>query len=97
MNREEIESTLTVLETETKIKAWVFQVNKKFYQVVEYGGVYRVPDATSIWECSKRGKRNSTDPVFTIPSKNYKKCLDLFLDKLEEAEILEQLQKESKE
>lgn len=87
MNREEILSTLVPFETETKVKVWLFEVDKNFYQVLEYGGVYRVPPTTAIWEANKRGKRLSTKELFKIDGKNITKCINLFLDKLEEEAI----------
>ncbi len=95
MNREEITSTITPLETETKVKAWIFQIEKKFYHVAEYGGVYRVPERTSIWESNKKGKRLTQAPIFDIGKKDYKRCVDEFLTVLEEKQIEEELQKES--
>jgi hypothetical protein len=86
MNREEILESLERFETETGLKAWSFQIEKKFYQVAEYGGVYRVPTRTSIWETNKRGKRLG-DYVFTMDGQDRIKCINLYLDKLEEAEI----------
>jgi hypothetical protein len=95
MNREEILETLERFETETKLKAWSFRIDKKFYQVAEYGGVYRVPVATSIWETNKRGKRLG-EKIFTISKQDHIECIKLFLDKLEEAKIEEELKAESK-
>jgi hypothetical protein len=95
MNREAIFETLERFETETGLKAWSFQIDKKFYQVAEYGGVYRVPLMTSIWETNKRGKRLG-DKIFSISRHDYSECIELFLDKLEEAKIEEELKAESK-
>ena len=96
MNREEILLTVEKLETETKLKAWLFQIDKKFYQVAEYGGVYRVPSTTSIWETNKRGKRLSNDPIFKINGQNHEKCIDSYITSLEEKQIEEDLLKETK-
>jgi hypothetical protein len=96
MNREEILLTVEKLETETKLKAWLFQIEKKFYQVAEYGGVYRVPSTTSIWETNKRGKRLSDRPIFKIDGQNREKCINLYITSLEEKQIEEDLLKEAK-
>jgi len=93
MNREKILETLEKFETETNIKAWSFRIENEFYQVAEYGGVYRVPLTTSIWKTNKRGKRLG-QVIFSISEKNYIKCVDLFLNKLEESKIEEELKKE---
>lgn len=95
MNREEILLTLEKMETETKLRAWSFQIDKKFYQVAEYGGVYRVPATTSIWETNKRGKRLTSEPIFRIDGQNYTKCVNQYLDVLEEKEIEASIAKES--
>jgi hypothetical protein len=85
MNKEEILSTVAEIVTETKVKAWMFQVEKNYYQVLEYGGVYRVPPSTGIWECNKRGKRGAGKPIFSIDGKNIERCIDEFLDSIIEA------------
>lgn len=95
MNREAIFETLERFETETGLKAWSFQIDKKFYQVAEYGGVYRVPPTTAIWETNKRGKRLG-EKIFSISKQDRIECIELFLDKLEEAKIEEELKAESK-
>jgi hypothetical protein len=95
MNREEIIATIIPLETETKVKAWIFQIEKKFYHVAEYGGVYRVPETSAIWESNKKGKRLTQAPLFEINKKDHKRCVNEFLTILEEKQIEEELQKES--
>lgn len=82
MNREEILATIQPLETETKVKSWMFQVENKFYHVSEYGGVYRVLPGTGIWEANKKGKRTSADSIFKISGMNYMKCINEFLNSL---------------
>jgi hypothetical protein len=95
MNKEEILQTLEKMETETKLKVWLFQIEKKFYQVAEYGGVYRVPSTTAIWEANKRGKRLSDGPIFKIDGQNHLKCVNQYLDVLEEKEIEASIAKET--
>jgi hypothetical protein len=95
MNKEEILESLVPMETETKLKAWTFQADSKFYQVVSYGGVYRVPPTSGIWECNKKGKRISEKPIFKIENKNHLLCLGQFLDTLIEKEIEKELEKDS--
>ena len=82
MTREEILSTVNHFEVETKVKAWTFQIDKKFYQVVEFGGVYRVPPGTSIWETNKKGKRLSNEAIFTINGNKYLECINQFIDSM---------------
>ena len=95
MNREEILESLAKFETDTKINAWSFQIEQKFYQVVEYGGVHRVPERTSIWKTNRRGRRLG-DYVFTIRGKNKIKCINLYLDHLEESEIEKEISEQIK-
>lgn len=83
MNHEEILATLQPFETETKLSAWSFQVEKKFYQVIEYGGVFKLLPKTSVWETNKRGKRLSPTPLFTIDGKKHEECVKQFLTKIE--------------
>lgn len=82
MTRDEILATLQRIEVETKIAVWLFQIDKKYYQVVEYGGVFRVPDATSVWETNKRGKRLSSTELITINGKKHVECVEKFMTQL---------------
>jgi hypothetical protein len=49
---------------------------------------------TSIWETNKRGKRLG-DYVFTMEGQDRIKCINLYLDKLEEAEIEKEINSSS--
>lgn len=86
MNREKVWESVQKLEVETKLSAWIFKVDDHFYQVCEYGGIYGMPEQTSIWPCTRRGKRLIPDSIFSTPRKNYKVCIEAFLDFLEEPE-----------
>ena len=96
INREEILETLVPMETETKLKAWLFQIEKKFYHVAEYGGVYRVPPTTSIWECNKRGKRLTEKPLHKIDRQDRLTCINQFFDILDEKEMEKEIENETK-
>ena len=82
MNKEEIVASMQEIPTETSVKAWVAQVDGKWYQISTFGGRYRIPDTTAIWQCSKRGKRMTDKDIFRINGKDPAKCLGLFIDKL---------------
>ena len=86
MDREKILSTVRELPVETKIKAWTFQVDKKYYQMAECGGNYGIVDHTSVWECNKRGKRISSSPLFTTSGKDHMRCFHEYIDILEKQE-----------
>jgi len=75
--------TLKDVPTETKIKAWVFEYDKKFYHVCSYTA-FRMGDKVSIWESNKRGKRLTQKPLFTYDGSDHIKAMTFFLDSLEE-------------
>lgn len=90
MNREQILSTVQALPVETRVKAWVFQIenseNKKlvtYYQVVETYGGYGILPQTLIWACNKRGKRLTVDPIFKRNGPNHLAGINEYLDILE--------------
>ena len=83
MNREEIVSSMQEIPTETTVKSWVVQVDGKWYHISTFGGRYRIPEATGIWDSNKRGKRLTEKEIFRINGKDPVKCLNLFLDKME--------------
>lgn len=83
MNREEIISSMQEIPTETTVKVWVVQVEGKWYHISTFGGRYRIPEATGIWDSNKRGKRLTEKELFGIRGKDPVKCLNLFLDKIE--------------
>jgi hypothetical protein len=82
MERETIIGTVQELPTDTQVKAWVFECEKKFYHVAAYSR-FRMGDLTSIWESNKKGKRLTTDPIFSTNGKDHIKCINSFIDKLE--------------
>lgn len=82
MNKTKVLETLQPMESETKVKAWTFQIDGKFYQLATYSA-YRVGDNTAIWECNKRGKRLSTEPVFKIIGTDHMKCFNQYLEILD--------------
>ena len=82
MDREKVLETVNELPTETKVKAWVFEVEKKFYHIATYTR-FRRGEQSSIWESNKRGKRLSQDPIFSVETKDHIRCINEFLDKIE--------------
>ena len=85
MNREQIIESITELPSETRVKAWLFQVDKKFYHVATYDA-YRQGTKTSIWESNKKGKRISPTHIYSIITSDHVKCINQFLDTLSEPE-----------
>ena len=71
---------------ETRVKAWMFQIEKKFYQVIETNGGYGIPAQTCIYDCNKRGKRSVQKAVFIRNGANHLSGINEFIDKLEESE-----------
>ena len=86
MTREDIMASLQVFPTETKLKAWIMQIDTKFYHIAEFGAVYRVPSQTAIWEANKKGKRQTEKPFLSINGQDHKKLIGMFLDSIEAAE-----------
>ena len=99
MERETIIETLQELPSETQVKAWMFEADKKFYHIASYS-LFRRGDRTSVWEANKKGKRKATDPIFSIDRKDHLECLNSFIDKLEAdasaKELLEKADKQNK-
>jgi len=81
MNKEKIIDEICEIPTETRVKAYLMTIDGKFFHVAEYSG-YKVGDNTSVWNADKKGKRVNPEPIFTIASKNWKKCVEKFLDTL---------------
>lgn len=81
MNREEIIKSIQELPSDTAVKAWVFQADKKFYHVATYSA-FRVGNKTSIWESNKKGKRATPSPIFTLNTNDHIKCINAYLDTL---------------
>lgn len=96
MTKEEILASIQIFPNETKLKAWTFQVDNKCYHVAEFGGVYKVPVQTSLWEANKKGKRLTEKPLISIFAHDHKKCINIFLESLEEAKIEAEIEAESK-
>jgi hypothetical protein len=82
MDREKVLETVQPLPSETAVKAWVFEVDKKFYHVATYTR-FRRGEQSSIWDSNKRGKRVSSDPIFSVETKDHLRCVNEFLDTLE--------------
>jgi hypothetical protein len=81
MDKEKIIQEIVELPTETRVKAYLMEVNGSFFQIAEYSG-YKVGDKTSVWKADKKGKRTDDNPVFTITTKNWKRCVEQFLEKM---------------
>lgn len=86
MDKGKIMEEIVELPSETRVKAYLMEVGGNFFHVAEYSG-YKVGDKTSVWKSDKKGKRTIENPVFTINSKNWKKCAEQFLEKLESEEL----------
>jgi hypothetical protein len=82
IDREKTIGSVQELPTETKVKAWVFEIDKKFYHLACYTR-FRMPEACSIWESTKKGKRSTEMPIFTLNGKDHLKCVEAFMDKLD--------------
>jgi hypothetical protein len=82
IDRETVISSIQELPSETKVKAWVFEIDKKFYHIARYTR-FRMPEACSIWESTKKGKRNGENPIFTLNGADHVKCINEFMDKID--------------
>ena len=85
MDKEKVLQTLQELPTETKVKAWVFNVEKDYYHMASYS-VFRLGDKISIWKSNKKGKRTSEQPIFSVNGKNHLNCLEQFIETLKDSE-----------
>jgi len=81
MNISEVLETIKVVPTSTKLRAWVFEIDKSYYHVAECTG-YGIPDQTFIWTSSRNGKRTSKQPIFTTPQMDHKKCITKYFESL---------------
>jgi len=81
MNISEVLATIKVVPTSTRLKAWVFEIDKLYYHVAEYSG-HGIPDCSSIWTSSKNGKRTSTQPIFTTQGMDHKKCITKYIESI---------------
>ena len=80
-------ASIAEFPSETKVKAWTFTMDKKIFTIATYT-VWKGGDFTAIWECTKRGKRLSKEPLYFMNGIHpAEKCLNLYLDSLELAEI----------
>ena len=89
IDREKVFETIKEIPVKTRIKAWVVQINKKFYHVAEFGGMAQVNPQTGIWESNKNGKRTNPVDIFRTEKKDYIKCINAFIDKLEKDNQIE--------
>lgn len=60
--------------TSTKLKCWVFEINKEYYHIAECMG-RQMSDQTLIWTASRNGKRISKSPIYTMNGANHKQCI----------------------
>ena len=81
MEVEKIMETLQEVPSDTRVKAWFFQVDNKFYHVATYRG-YKIGTRCSVWECNKKGKRTSASEIFTIIGDDHIQCIKDFIAKL---------------
>jgi len=77
MDIAEVLTTIKTVPTTTRLKAWVFEIDKSYYHVAECKG-YGMPDQTFIWTSSRNGKRTSKEPVYIISGADYKQCITEF-------------------
>lgn len=85
MNIEEVILSVSELPTETKVRAWIFQVEKKHYHVASYAE-FRGSMVTSIWESDKRGRRKALSPIFSLKTPDHALCVRKFLESMENNE-----------
>ncbi len=70
--------TLKEIPTETRVEAYVFEMDGAFYHLAIYNG-FRVGKQGSIWNANKKGKRMEKDSIFTVTAKDPDKCIDAFI------------------
>lgn len=75
---ETVLESLQEVKSDTKVKAWVFQIDKNFYQVASYE-LFRAGMECGIWNSTKKGKRVDQKPIFTLKTSDYKECVSEFV------------------
>ena len=79
--KEQVLETLIELKSETRVKAWSFQVEKNYYHLSIYP-LFRKGLEGGIWNSNKRGKRLDKEAIFTISSGDPSKCIEEFMKTL---------------
>ena len=74
MNITEVLTTIKPVPTATRLKAWVFEIDKEYYHVAECIG-FQLPNQTMIWTASRNGKRISKSPIYAMNGANHKQCI----------------------
>lgn len=82
MTREEIFASITELNVETQVRAWKMQVDDRWYHICSYGGIYGILVQCSIWESNSSGKRNTEEPIWSLPGRDHLASISGFLDTL---------------
>lgn len=80
MDKEQILETVTELPSDTRAKAWMFQVDTDYYQIASYS-MNRV-SRLSVWNANKKGKRTGIE-IFMTTGTDHKKGIEKFLETLE--------------
>ena len=90
------EAVLTMVEvpSTTKVKAWSFKFDDKYYQVISY---YYQGDCIAVFSANKKGKRLSQEIIATVnnskdPVKGIVALADLLIKEEEEEEETSQKQ-----
>jgi hypothetical protein len=70
--------TLKEIPTETKVDAYVFEMDGAFYHLAIYNA-FRIGKQGAIWNANKKGKRLEKDHIFMVNAKDADKCIDAFI------------------
>jgi predicted DNA-binding protein with PD1-like motif len=81
--REEIEKTLKTLNSQTRVKAWVFSCKGKFYKIIQC--FYpRKGNVIEAYECDKKGMTTNRAPIFSLPGTDYTLGVEKLTQQLEQ-------------
>ena len=87
MDKEQILETVTELPSDTRAKAWMFQVDTAYYQIASY--MMNRISRLSIWKANKKGKRSGNE-IFTTTGSDHKKGIEKFIETLAiKSEVIE--------
>lgn len=82
IDKEKILATIKEVPCDTKVKLWMFTVDKKNYQIVRYSKP-RLDNQYGIWECNKKGVRTSQKCLMERDRGDYLAIANAFIEELE--------------
>jgi hypothetical protein len=86
-----------VLKTDTGVVPWLIEYDSKFYVAKQYFR-HRMGETVSVFESNTKGKIDTTKPVYDATGYvDIETVVDLFVEKLSEEKLLEEISQEINE